>query len=187
MKISAALAGMLLVLLGMTSASATVRISQDRGGRIINYLYKFAILRAAGERIVIDGTCASACTMILGAIPKERICVTQRAALGFHAAWEFGAGGRPVTSQSGTKFLLTTYPPEIRTWISQQGGLTGRMIFLRGHELAALYPACSTDDMKRAAADNRSAHGPSGSPLSRKTLGATRALPLPSPSSEPIF
>jgi hypothetical protein len=188
MKISAALAGMLLVLLGMTSASATVRISADRGGRIINYLYKFAILRAAGEHIVIDGTCASACTMILGAIPKDRICVTQRAALGFHAAWEFGAGGRQVTSQSGTKFLLATYPPEIRSWISQQGGLTQRMIVLRGRELAALYPTCDSNGASRAAADDRSAPGPGGGPpLSRKTLGATRALPLPTPPIDPIF
>lgn len=145
MKSSAVFAAILLGLLGLTSASATVRISQDRGGRIINYLYKFAILRAAGEHIVIDGTCSSACTMVLGAIPRDRICVTQRATLGFHAAWEFGAGGRQVPSQSGTKFLLASYPPEIRTWISHQGGLTGRMIFLRGRELAALYPICGTN------------------------------------------
>jgi hypothetical protein len=152
---SAVLAGMLLGVLGLMSASATVRISEDRGGRIINYLYKFAILRAAGERIVIDGTCASACTMVLGAIPKDRICVTQRASLGFHAAWEFGSGGRHLTSAKGTKFLLDTYPPEIRTWISQQGGLTGKMIFLRGRELAALYPTCGpngTTTATRAAA-----------------------------------
>jgi hypothetical protein len=153
MKIGAAVAGVLLVLLGMAPASATVRISQDRGGRIINYLYKFAILRAAGESVVIDGTCASACTMILGAIPRDRICVTQRAALGFHAAWEFGAGGRQVTSAAGTKFLLATYPPEIRTWISHQGGLTTRMIVLRGRELAAIYPTCGTSGSSRAAAD----------------------------------
>jgi hypothetical protein len=146
----AILAGMLLGLLGPTSASATVRIAEDRGGRIINYLYKFAILRAAGERIMIDGTCASACTMVLGAIPKDRICVTQRASLGFHAAWELGSGGRHLTSAKGTKFLLDTYPPEIRTWINQQGGLTGKMIFLRGRELAALYPTCGSNGTSTA-------------------------------------
>jgi hypothetical protein len=169
MKSSAVLAAILLGLLGVTSASATVRISQDRGGRIINYLYKFAILRAAGEHIVIDGTCSSACTMVLGAIPRDRICVTQRAELGFHAAWEFGAGGRQVPSQSGTKFLLASYPPEIRTWISHQGGLTGRMIFLRGRELAALYPTCGTNGPSRAAANGTSSAAANG------TNGATHA------------
>jgi len=143
MRIGAALAGVLLVLLGVTSASATVRISEDRGGRIVSYLYKFAMIRASGERVVIDGTCASACTMILGTVPRDHICVTPRASLGFHAAWEYGAAGRPVASRGGTQFLLQTYPPEIRRWISRHGGLTPHMLILRGRELAAMYPPCS--------------------------------------------
>src|SRR3954447_3197817 len=143
MRIGAVVAGVLMVLLGVGSASATVRISEDRGGRIINYLYKFAMLRSSGERVVIDGTCASACTMVLGTIPRDRICVTQRASLGFHAAWEFGNNGRIVTSQGGTRFLWATYPANIRHWISRQGGLSRQMKYLRGRELAAMYPACS--------------------------------------------
>ncbi|MGB8895486.1 MAG: hypothetical protein WCD13_14450, partial [Pseudolabrys sp.] len=31
---------------------------------------------------------------------------------------------------------------EIRRWISRHGGLTSRMIYLEGKELAALYPPC---------------------------------------------
>ncbi len=142
MRLGAAIVGALLVLLGVGSASATVRISEDRGGRIVTYLYKFAMIRSSGERVVIDGTCASACTMILGAVPRDRICVTPRASLGFHAAWEYGAQGRPVASRGGTRFLLETYPPEIRRWIHRHGGLTPHMMFLRGRELAAMYPTC---------------------------------------------
>ncbi len=143
MKTYAAAAGLLLVLLGLTPASATVRISEDRGGRIVTYLYKFAQIRASGERVVIDGTCASACTMILGAVPRDHICVTPRASLGFHAAWEYGARGEQVASPGGTKFLLETYPPAIRRWISRHGGLRHRMMFLRGRELASMYPTSS--------------------------------------------
>jgi hypothetical protein len=142
MRIGAALAGVLLVCLGVASASATVRISEDRGGRIVSYLYKFAVIRAAGEQVMIDGTCASACTMILGQIPHDRICVTPRAVLGFHAAWEYGDQGRPVASRNGTRFLLATYPPEIRRWISRHGGLTSHLVYLRGRELASMYPRC---------------------------------------------
>jgi hypothetical protein len=143
MRIGTVVAGLLVLLLGVSSASATVRISEDHGGRIINYLYKFAMMRAAGEKVVIDGTCASACTMVLGTIPHDHICVTERANLGFHAAWEFGSRGRIKTSAGGTRFLLATYPPEIRHWISRRGGLSREMKYLHGRELAAMYPACS--------------------------------------------
>jgi hypothetical protein len=143
MRIGAAVVGVLCVLLGVTAASAAVRISEDRGGRIVSYLYKFAVIRSSGERVVIDGTCASACTMVLGAIPHDRICVTSRASLAFHAAWEFSSEGRRVASPGGTKFLLGMYPPEIRRWISRHGGLTPHMMFLRGRELAEMYPTCS--------------------------------------------
>jgi hypothetical protein len=139
---SAVLAGMLLGVLGPMSASATVRISEDRGGRIINYLYKFAILRAAGERIVIDGTCASACTMILGSIPRDRICVTPRAVLEFHSAWDMTLSGGPAASIAGNRILWSNYPGTVRSWITRHGGLHSQIIYLRGPELTAMYPIC---------------------------------------------
>jgi hypothetical protein len=38
--------------------------------------------------------------------------------------------------------MMTIYPQEIRDWISRHGGLTPRMMYLTGRELAAMYPAC---------------------------------------------
>lgn len=124
------------------SASAAVRIADDRGGRIGTYLDKYESLRDSGETVVIDGTCASACTIVLGALPAERICVTPRASLGFHAAWDPGPSGRPVINPRATRMLYSLYPARIKTWIAQRGGLTQRMIFLRGRELAGLYRPC---------------------------------------------
>ena len=49
------------------------------------YLEVFARVRQSGERVVIDGLCLSACTLVLSTIPRNRICVTRRAVLGFHA------------------------------------------------------------------------------------------------------
>ena len=46
----------------------TVLIADDTGGQIGPYLAKYRALRASGERVEIDGTCASACTMLLGII-----------------------------------------------------------------------------------------------------------------------
>src|SRR5262249_36016277 len=76
-----------LVALSATSASATMRISEDRGGQIGQYLQAFASVRSSGEKVVVDGNCLSACTLVLGLVPRERICATDRARFGFHAAW----------------------------------------------------------------------------------------------------
>jgi hypothetical protein len=66
--------------------------ANDRGGQIGRYVDRFEKLRASGETIIIDGLCASACTIVLGTIPYDRICVTPNANLAFHAAWESALG-----------------------------------------------------------------------------------------------
>ncbi len=43
---------------------------------------------------MIDGPCLSACTLVLMTVPEERICVTRRAVLGFHAARSIDRRGR---------------------------------------------------------------------------------------------
>lgn len=133
-----------LVALGWAvSASAAVRIHSDPGGRIDQYLAKYNQIRLSGQHVVVDGTCNSACTLLLGSVPRERICFTEQASLGFHSAWQFDDSGRPVASPSWTRVLWRNYPPAIRTWIIRHGGLTPRMIFLRGEALTALYPRCT--------------------------------------------
>jgi hypothetical protein len=119
-----------------------VRIANDPGGQIGPYLDKLNSIRSSGENVVIDGPCLSACTMLLGVIPRERICVTRRAQLGFHAAWNPAGNGRRVVSASGTSVLWEIYPAHIRRWISQRGGLSPKMKYLAGRELASMYPTC---------------------------------------------
>jgi hypothetical protein len=146
MQLRAALLGAAVAALAVSSASATVRISGDPGGQIGPYLERLAALRNSGEHVIIDGPCLSACTMVLGVIPRERICVTQRARLGFHAAWHPGDNGRPILSRGGTRLLMDVYPQPVRNWIARRGGLTPRMIFLSGRELTAMYSTCGQAD-----------------------------------------
>jgi hypothetical protein len=134
---------MLASLLSVASASAAVRIQSDPGGEIGTYLYQFAVMREAGESVIIDGPCLSACTLVLSMIPRSRICVTERAQLGFHAAWSPDLDGRRQTNRRATRMMLSTYPRPIKKWIQRRGGLTPRMIWLRGSELAAMYPSCA--------------------------------------------
>jgi hypothetical protein len=131
-----------LCLIATVPASADLRIRSSPGGEVSEYLTLFSIMRASGQRVVIDGPCYSACTLVLSTIPRERICVTRRAVLGFHAArWVDQYGGEYAASDE-TRMIAATYPAPIRAWIARNGGLSGRPIFLRGRQLAAMYPTC---------------------------------------------
>ena len=139
----AALLGAAVAALTISNASAAVRIKADPGGQIGPYLENLVALRGSGERVIIDGPCLSACTMVLGVIPRDRICVTSRARLGFHAAWHPGGNGQPVTSREATKLLMEIYPERVRSWIKDRGGLSPKMMFLSGRELSAMYQTCN--------------------------------------------
>jgi hypothetical protein len=127
---------------GMSSASATMRIAEDRGGQIGQYLQNFTAVRQSGERVIVDGSCLSACTLVLGLIPSDRICATARARFGFHAAWMPDPNGRPVTSPMGTQALWNIYPVSVRHWINQHGGLSRKMIYMQGRSLNGIVASC---------------------------------------------
>ena len=133
----------LFLLAALAPAYAEVRILSSPGGEVTGYLRLFAAVRASGERVVIDGPCLSACTLLLSTIPNDRICVTRRAVLGFHAARAVDRRGRIFAAPEATKVVAATYPAPVRAWIARHGGLTSRLILLRGRELAALYPRCT--------------------------------------------
>ena len=145
MKFVTGLLAAVLLLAGVGASHAVVRIADDRGGRIGTYVDKYQGLRTSGEQVIIDGLCASACTIVLGAVPHDKICVTSHANLGFHAAWDFGANGRAVTNPEATQMLYSMYPTPVRRWIAQRGGLKSQMIFLRGKQLQAMYKPCYLD------------------------------------------
>jgi len=119
-----------------------LRITDDHGGNIGAYWSRFSAVRDSNEQVIIDGTCSSACTLVLGLVPSRRICITKNAVFGFHAAWRPGFLGLPVINSPATRTLLSSYPPPIRQWIARNGGLTDKMLYLSGSDLAALYREC---------------------------------------------
>jgi len=131
------------VLACLGEASADVVIEASPGGEATSYLRYFESVRESGERVIIDGPCYSACTLVLDIVPRSRICVTPRAELGFHAARLIDRdSGEQFPAPEATRVVAQAYPAPIRAWIRRHGGLTRRPIFLRGRELAALYPIC---------------------------------------------
>jgi hypothetical protein len=145
MKFVTGLLAAVLLLAGVGTSHAVVRIGEDRGGRIGTYVDRYQGLRSSGETVIIDGLCASACTIVLGAVAHDKICVTSHANLGFHAAWDFGANGRAITNPEATQMLYAMYPSAVKRWIAQRGGLTPHMIFLRGKQLMSMYKPCYLD------------------------------------------
>ncbi len=123
-------------------ARAEVRIIASPGGEVGPFLDLFEKVRASGERVVIDGPCLSACTLVLSLVPEERICVTRRAVLGFHAARSVDRRGHIYAEPEASQLVLRTYPAPVRDWIERRGGLTSRLLVLRGRELKAMYASC---------------------------------------------
>lgn len=139
------LASFLLASLIVSPAVADVRITRDFGGYVEEYKAKYQRIRETGERVVIDGICNSACTLVLGIVPLQRICVTPRASLGFHQAYfdKRWTAGVKVTSVAGTDELLSVYPNPVKEWIGRQGGLTPEMKRLKnGADLWMIVNPC---------------------------------------------
>ena len=124
-----------LSLITLSLAFADVRILASPGGTVGNYLNFFSQIRRSGERVIIDGPCMSACTLVLSTIPRNRICVTSTRSV-------VDEKGRTSGSREATRAVTAAYPPAIRAWIKRNGGLRQKVITLRGRELTALYRRC---------------------------------------------
>ena len=125
-----------------TPLHAAVRILASPGGEVEPFLRLFEAVRDSGERVIIDGPCLSACTLVLSIVPRDRICVTRRAVLGFHAARSIDRRGRFHPEPEASEVVLDAYPAPVRAWIIRRGGLTSHVLLLRGRELTAIYRPC---------------------------------------------
>ena len=85
--------------------------------------------------VKLDGDCLSACTLIPLMQPRDHVCITPQARLGFHKPSE-------VMGISFDDVLLNHYPPIIRNWLEHDGGLTRDLKYLGYPELKTLYKSC---------------------------------------------
>jgi len=131
-----------------TSASATMRIVDDHGGPLDEYLQAYIKVRSTGERVVVDGDCLSACTLVLGLVPSNQICVTSRARFGFHAPSILNNEGVFVTRANATQAMWNVYPASVQHWINQHGGLSHQMIYLEGGELDGIVATCDRSTLR---------------------------------------
>jgi hypothetical protein len=99
--------------LAAPSAVAEYRITRDHGGLLEDYKVKYAVIRDHGERVIIDGVCNSGCTLVLGIVPLNRVCVTTGARLGFHMAYYDKATTFGVKVIAAGRISLSRRPAEI--------------------------------------------------------------------------
>jgi hypothetical protein len=132
MKHRYAMIGMAALLLAGSAAAETIDVYDDHGGSAVRYDARWAGLAARGVNVRIVGPCQSACTILLGHIPRGRICVTPNASFGFHLA----------KKQIGTDIMLRSYQADIRGWINRHGGLRKDFIWMRAPDIYRFFKKC---------------------------------------------
>jgi hypothetical protein len=96
-------------------------IGSDAGGNVREYILAVNLAAIRGEKVRITGRCASACTMYLR---TDVGCVTPRAVLQFHAAFDQKAG---QISQASTALMASYYPAPLREWFMKNAAhLSGK-------------------------------------------------------------
>lgn len=116
--------GVILMLAAGFEPAHAYTIQNDRGGMLDQYVQRFRSIAASGERVVVDGPCYSACTLVLTYVPRDRICATSRAMFGFHRAYtmDMATGRNMGDSYDDTMRMIQSYPTNIQSWIQRRGG-----------------------------------------------------------------
>lgn len=107
------------------------------GGDIDVFAAKYQRIKKSGRRVVIDGLCFSACT-IVASLPKDQVCVTPKAALGVHMVSTDDGPDVESTQWAVKKF----YPPALQEWIKKHGGLAEEPKYVKGSDLLTIFNSC---------------------------------------------
>ncbi len=135
-----ALVSFSLISCTVAAHAADYPIYDDLGGNFGEYLKRFEAVKASGKRVVIHGRCMSACTFVLGVIPRDRICVKEGASLVFHAATYVGT---KVIFKEATNYWYRLLPNDARNWTSKNKAfLDLEPHSLHGAELEAMIKRC---------------------------------------------
>jgi hypothetical protein len=132
MRLRRGLLGLAVVALCAIARAETIDVSDSHGGLVGEYDARWAGLAARGVHVRIVGPCQSACTVLLGHIPHENICVTPRASFGFHQA-KFPAS---------TATLWAAYSSDIKAWIDAHGGLQKDFVWMRAPDIYRFFKKC---------------------------------------------
>jgi len=132
MKFALLLSTIVLLFIAGAARAETIDVNDSHGGVVAEYNARWSGLAARGVNVRIVGPCQSACTVLLGHIPRSRICVMPEASFGFHLA----------KFEASTATLWRAYSGDIRQWINQHGGLTADFIWMRAPDTYRYFKKC---------------------------------------------
>jgi len=115
-----------------TSGAAALDVFDNHGGSVAQYDARWTGLAAQGVSVRIVGPCQSACTVLLGHIPRSRICVMPNAEFGFHLA----------NTASARATLWAAYQPDIQAWIAAHGGLRKDFMWMSAPDIFRYFKRC---------------------------------------------
>lgn len=92
-------------------------IHDDPGGDIYEYSMKYRNWKANELIVRLEGECASACTLLLGYVPRENVCATPKAVMAFHSA----SHATGDYSLAGTLLLWSAYPHDVQQMLRARG------------------------------------------------------------------
>jgi hypothetical protein len=82
-------------------------------------------------KVRIVGPCQAGCTHVLAQVPRNRICVTDEATLGFNLAKPAPGGAvRPM------------YPYDIRAWMHRRSGRSQDVVWMQPPEIFQFFRKC---------------------------------------------
>lgn len=152
---SLAAAGVMMLCALLPATPKTVTVKGDPGGIVVQYVRKYSEMRDRCDRLVIDGSCDSACTIFLGLMSPAKYCVTSKANLGFHSAsLRTGEPGNYKFAHAPemSALMFALYPKRIKRLLKERGWngddrFTAHpdLITLNSKDLAGIVPSCGSE------------------------------------------
>jgi hypothetical protein len=76
-------------------------------------------------------------------VPRELVCITERATFGFHQATIAFLAPAP----EATEEMYQSYPKVVRDWIDANGPLKEDVIYMHAFDLHGYYPMCTYEGL----------------------------------------
>ena len=134
----------LLVSIGWITMPSTVTVQgYDPGGSVGTYVMWWERVEESGNRVVIDGACISACTLVLGIVPLDRICLTDRASFGIHLATNTETG--ETDSEMTDIIVRSFYPKVVQDWIDEHRPLVKEPVFMLPEDFNGTIRKCDKE------------------------------------------
>ena len=99
-----------------------VVINDDPGGNPYDHWELYQHYGRMNSKVEVRGDCTSACTLIVGAIDKSKICFGPNGKLHFHQGRDTRWPDNPVSPET-TQWVFDRYPSDIQNWIGKAKNL----------------------------------------------------------------